>query len=305
VTLFVPGPWKSAEDCAREVGEVDAKLDWLPNDGGFAAAFGFARLPEPELKAVGEAPGAAIADMQLELDRQHDALLAVGKALGRAGGLAVRVEQSKASASMASWLEWMGSGHLVGRYRSLVLHIPMKGTLFTCGMHLFSRPDAQIELGAEPQAASDWITIFGCYQIGDDPLLLSGQTFSPDDATPPRPIERWPDHRFSAQNPCYNPFGIWRVGAPGSRRRAPGEKAYYFTPLLTDALLAEEENVGRPLTREEVQKVVEGTPFLELEHAEVRKTERERGWADIDHEHAWEQWSIVRLARGRSPPQPN
>src|SRR5512139_3415128 len=100
VTLFVPGPWKSAEDCARAVGGLEAKLEWIPNDRGFAAAFGFAQLPEAEVRAIGEAPGAAIVDTLLELDQDHDALLGIGKALARAGGVGVRVEQSKASAPM-------------------------------------------------------------------------------------------------------------------------------------------------------------------------------------------------------------
>lgn len=298
VTLFVPGPWGGAEACAGAVGVLAGTLGWIANDGRFGAAFAQAQLPEAELAAIDRAPGAAIVEAELELPAECPALAAIGQALQRAGGLGVRVEQSQAASAIGPWVERLASQDVMARYRSLVVHAasPGEGVLYTCGMHLFSRPDAQLALAANPAVASQWLAVLNCFQLEEDPVLATGHTFSPDEVTPRRPLERWPDHRHPAVHACHNPFGLWHAGPPGVGQRQATKLAIVFMPALAALLQAQEEQAGTPLDRDEVARLTHQAACITMTHEDARALERKRGYADLDPELAWEQWSVLRAA---------
>jgi hypothetical protein len=296
VTLFVPGPWERAEACARAVGEVAGALTWIPNDGAFGAAFTHAQLPEPEVLAIDRAPGAAIVETDLDLQAECAALVTIGQALQRAGGLGIRVEQSQAASGLGPWVERLASGDLMARYRTLVVHAGSsgEGVLYTCGMHLFSRPDAQLAVGANPAASSQWLTVLNCFQLDEDPALSTGHTFSPDAATPRRPLERWPDHRHPASHACHNPFGLWHAGQPDAARRPASKLAIVFMPALAVVLQTSEEKAEMALDRDEVERITHQAACITMTHEDARALERKRGYADLDPELAWEQWCVLR-----------
>lgn len=296
VTLFVPGPWSGAEACARAVGPVAGESTWIANDGRFGAAFTHAELPEAEVAAIDRAPGAAVVEAELDLPSECPALASFGEALRRAGGLGVRVEQSQVASGLGPWVERVASGEVMARYRALVAHVgsPGEGVLHTCGMHLFSRSDGQLPLGASPAVASQWLTVFNCFQLDEDPVLAIGHTFSPDAATPPRPLERWPDHRHPTRHPCHNPFGLWRAGQPGAERRPASRLAIVFMPSLAALLGSQEVKAGTALDRDEVERLTHQAACITMTHEEARALERRRGYADLDPELAWEQWCVLR-----------
>jgi len=121
------------------------------------------------------------------------------------------------------------------------------------------------------------------------------QVFSlPDAQTPRRVLRRWPDATYPRGHACHNPFGVWRLGASGEPGEPPRERAIVFMPALAVFLAAVEKANGKPLTRKQVEKMTREAPCITMEHAEAAKLQRERGYADLDPDHAWEQWQIAR-----------
>ncbi|MCB9633224.1 MAG: hypothetical protein H6721_13970 [Sandaracinus sp.] len=67
----------------------------------------------------------------------------------------------------------------------------------------------------------------------------------------------------------------------------------FILPLVT-LLQAKESQLGRGLTRDEVEALRDTAVVMNLELAHARAMERSRGYADLEPERAWEQWQIVR-----------
>src|SRR5438105_6229904 len=171
---------------------------------------------------VGRAPtddrgiaGRARAVVPVDLHRERSAIAKLGRVLASAGASAVRVEQSKAGYAIERWLELVDGSDPWTLYRAAVVVLVGKDEVTSCGMHVFSFADAQIRLDAQTdaRAANQLLAALNVYQIAEDPLLLSGHTFSPDRDNPKRVLHRWPDATYEPGHMCHNPFGIWRLGA--------------------------------------------------------------------------------------------
>ncbi|MCB9599011.1 MAG: hypothetical protein H6722_13525 [Sandaracinus sp.] len=67
-----------------------------------------------------------------------------------------------------------------------------------------------------------------------------------------------------------------------------------FILPLAALLRAKETQLGRGLTRDEVEALRDGAVVMNLELSHARAMERSRGYADLEPERAWEQWQIVR-----------
>lgn len=288
VTLFVPGPFTGPSSGPRGLPK-GVEVEWVENDGHFGEAFQFGPVSKELVRAIDAAPGALVLELKLELPAEVDVLREIGRVLEKAGALGVRFEQSKAPWPMREWRELVDEGAL---YRCAVVSITDRddGVLYTCGMHLFGRPDAQAPLGDD---AARVLNSFNQYQLDEDPMLLSGQTFRPDEDTPRSVLGRWPDHRYPASHPCHNPFGVWRLD-PNAQRHGQPELAITFMPPLVTLLLAAEEQAGKPLTRQQIEAIVENGVCMTMTHEDARALERKRGYADLDPELAWEQWQLVR-----------
>lgn len=288
VTLFVPGPFEGPSSAPRGL-PTGVEVEWVENDGHFGEAFQFGPVTPELVRAIDAAPGALVLELKLELPAEVEVLREVGRALEKAGALGVRFEQSKAPWPMREWRELVEDGALI-RCAVVAITDSEDGVLYTCGMHLFGRPDAQMPLGDD---AARVVNSLNQYQLDEDPLLLSGQTFRPDEDTPRSVLERWPDHRYPASHPCHNPFGVWRLD-PNGRRREHSEPALVFVPSIASVLLAAERESGGPLTRKQVEAIVEKGVCMAMPYDVARALERKRGYADLDPELAWEQWQIIR-----------
>jgi hypothetical protein len=74
-----------------------------------------------------------------------------------------------------------------------------------------------------------------------------------------------------------------------------------FIPALVALLIQAEELNGSPLTRNQVIAIRDNADCVMLPRSAKAEMEAERGYADIDPERCWEDWSIVRTrprARG-------
>ncbi|MBS2032016.1 MAG: hypothetical protein JST54_29225 [Deltaproteobacteria bacterium] len=67
-----------------------------------------------------------------------------------------------------------------------------------------------------------------------------------------------------------------------------------FVPSLAATLGAVETKNGRPLTREELEKLRDKSPCIAMKPRDAQEMERARGYADLDPELAWEQWQAYR-----------
>jgi hypothetical protein len=142
---------------------------------------------------------------------------ALARALEARGALAIRIEQSKLGFPIARWLQLVEADDPWALYRLAVVVLGGKTEAATCGMQFFSLPDAQVSLdrGFDAAAANALLGVLNVYQIAEDPLLLSGHTFSPDAESP----RRGPDANYPPGDTCHNPFGVWRLGPPGRNPR--------------------------------------------------------------------------------------
>lgn len=312
VRLFVPGTAATLPQWEGSLGRTGLVLDgesltskgvafralveWVENDGSFGQAFGFGTVTAEERRAIAGAGSALVLDLPVYLGaaRGEVAKLIVG--LGAAGALGARLEQSKLGWSVTRWVQALEGDDPWALYRSAVMVLEDRGVSRSCGMHAFGLPDAQVE--APAREANQLLGSLNVYQLAEDPVLVSGDTFAPDAETPRRRLERWPDDGYPQGHACHNPFGIWRLGPEGGRADRRGELRPVFLPALVVLLTAAEEKAGRPLRRDEVERVTSEGTCVMMAHADARKLEQHRGYADLEPGLAWNQWKLLREARG-------
>lgn len=225
--LLVPGPWPDGQpvvlalrdasfECSPASGDPirsgEVRVQWVGADG-LAPAFQWgARAPTPvELPAwVADQRGAVVLEVGLRVDEAHAALARIGRALRGAGGLAVRAEASGAACDLESWIRVFEAEDVARTFRLLVAIVGDSDSTFTCGMHLFDLPEAEIS-GLEATTAIEWVDALCLYQLLEEPTLSSGHTFRPDSEHERRYLERWPDPLHEVEDGRHNPFGVWRI----------------------------------------------------------------------------------------------
>jgi hypothetical protein len=309
--MLVPGPFRETGDVVAALGQrgLDAKpcepgalgageiRVEIIEDARLANGFSWGRrgrLPEEIVRRIGQHGRAALIEYGSRLDEHPQRVAALGRALRDAGGVAVRMEASGAASAWEPWIEQLESGQPHRLYASAVLLVGDKGgPFFTCGMHHFDLPDAEVEMD-DVQEATAWLDDFCVYQLADQPGLASGHTFRPHADAAPRAFDRWPDHRHHPNDGRHNPFGVWRFRRAGAIGPAGKKLVPTILPPLVTLLLRSERSKGHPLTEREVEEIVSKSPAVMMEPRDVLALERSRGYADVEPELAWEQWQIVR-----------
>lgn len=285
-----------AQSLTSETLGFRALVEWVENDGSFSHAFGHGTMSVEEQSAVGGAGSALVLDLPVYLGAAAERVAMLIAALGDAGALGVRLEQSMLGWPVARWIRALEGGDPWMLYRCAVVVLEDRGVSRSCGMHAFGLPDARVE--APPAEANQLLGVLNVYQLAEDPVLVSGDTFQPDVETPRRRLERWPDDGYPPGHVCHNPFGTWRLGAEGGEADSRSKLRPVFIPALVAVLAAAEEKAGRRLHREEVERLTgEGTCMM-MTHADAQKVERSRGYADLEPELAWGQWQVLRDSRG-------
>lgn len=322
VTLFVPGrppslaEWANAlragsqgaqawalsgERLSGQASEHAAQVEWIANDGAFGTAFSFGNVPDDELGPIDRAPGALVLRWPVDLLDGRLAIVSAVRALQRAGGLAVRVEQSKLGWGIGRWLELFAADDPWAWHRGAVVFLRGDGALQSCGMHAFSRPDAWVALADTPSDEPDQLqhlgSILNVYQLAEDPVLRSGETFSAEAGAPRRRLERWPDLGYPEGDSCHNPYGVWRLGAPGGTARPLPELEPMPTLSLLVMLQAVQAKQDAPLTAAQVASLRDQNPCIALQPRDALMMERARGYADLNPELVWEQWRALRGSR--------
>lgn len=294
VTLFVPGVAPAA--WSRPLGP-GYQGEWIANDGEFGKAFSFGTVAPDVIAAIDAAPGALVVHCPVDLREGREAIVTMVERLRDAGGIAVRIEQSKVGWDVHRWLELFTSDDPWAWHRGAVMFLHGDGTLRSCGMHAFSLPDVCVPIDGDPRALQELASTLDVYQLAEDPVLRSGQTFAPDAETARRVIERWPDDGYPPDHPCHNPYGVWRLGPPGGAARPVGNLVFVFTPALCAILTALERQHRAPLDQAQVVAARDQAACIATEPRDARKLEHARGYADLEPDLAWEQWQVMRSNR--------
>lgn len=67
-----------------------------------------------------------------------------------------------------------------------------------------------------------------------------------------------------------------------------------FIPALIVVLIDKEQDMGRELTRDEVESIRDGTTAIRLQAEAAEDIIRERGYRDIDPENVWREWQAYK-----------
>ena len=229
VTLFVPGTPRSAKAWSAKLGVEGLRLpgpvevEWIENDGEFGKAFSFGTVAPAAVAKIDAAPGALVLQWTIDLRDGRGQIVGAVERLRDAGALAVRVEQSKLGWEVSRWLELFGSDAALAWHRGAIAFLHGDRAMQSCGMHAFSLPDVRIVLDGDPGELQELASMLDLYQLAEDPVIRSGETFAPDRETPRRVIERWPDTEYPPGHACHNPYGVWRLGPPGGTARSLGD----------------------------------------------------------------------------------
>ena len=295
ITLFVPGRWTSLGEVEHVLPVVPFSIEreWIPNpgDGSFGQAFSFGTCSADEVRAIEGARGAVVLHLPVDLHVHRAAIATLAVALGSAGALGFRIEQSKLGFAAEVWSERLSAESSLSLFRIAVVTLSSKSTTRTLGLHAFSLPDVEIE--ATGDEAGRWLDVLALYMIDEDPVLASGHTFAPDAETPRRMIEWWPDTNYPEGHVCNNPFGVLRLGPPVTRGRPQTELRMTFVPALRALLGAARKQKDAPLTPEEILAIRDRGSCIAMDPRRAREMERARGYSDIDPERAAECWSAV------------
>lgn len=309
VTLFVPGAPATLADWNQALArrglrlhdghlqgdgiDVTVEAQWIANDGAFGQAFSFGTVEPDIVGTIDRAPGALVLHWPIDLREGRTKIVATVAHLQAAGAHAVRLEQSKLGWEATRWLELFSSSDPAAWHRGAVMYLGSDGALQSCGMHAFSLPDVRIELDGDAPELQELAEQLNRYQLAEDPVIRSGQTFAPDRETPRRRVERWPDAEYPTDHSCHNPYGVWRVGPAGTTARSLPDLVPVFMPTLHALLRALEQQHG-PLTKQQVESVRDGGACIAMSPRDAQHVERSRGYADFEPELAWEQWQLVR-----------
>jgi hypothetical protein len=288
VTLLAPGATRSFKP------PRGFEAEYVENDGGFGEAFSFGTVPPASRAQIDACAGAMVVYGFEPLHEAHERYATLAAALKEAGALALRIEQSKAGWLIDQWIDFARRGDPVSLHRLSVIVLSGKKSLQSCGMHVFGLPDTQLDVDADAERI---LTELNLYQLAEAPIFLSGHTFAPDAKTAKRELIRWPDLQYPPSHSCHNPFGVWRLGAPGKRSGLAPAKPMVFMPALTALLMAAEEKQGSPLTEKEVVAMRDRAVCMAMAPEDAQRHERARGYFDLEPELIWEQWSAWRAAR--------
>ncbi|WP_212023913.1 hypothetical protein [Citrobacter portucalensis] len=67
-----------------------------------------------------------------------------------------------------------------------------------------------------------------------------------------------------------------------------------FIPALIAVLIDKEQDMGRELTRDEVESIRDDATAIRLPTESAEDIIRERGYRDIDPENVWREWQAYK-----------
>ena len=172
---------------------------------------GGGRIADAELAAIAKHRHTLYcvsSDASIETARQ---MLRFGSALLRAGGLAVKIESSGAAHSATRWKRLADSNELFDLYTAFVTLIGGADWFYSCGMHVFGLPDAEVPRELNVGDATHLLNVFNYYLLAESPSLSDGHTFSVGAGAPRFRLRKTACDTYEVKHAFHNPFGMWRL----------------------------------------------------------------------------------------------
>ncbi len=198
------------------------EFEIYPHDANLRRAFMYAGqdwITEPELAQIDAhrhtvyvlGPGG-------NLDNAREMML-ITNGLLNAGGLAVKVESTGKAFRREDWARMCeGKGPLVLYDAYVVFSVDRDGeqsTVYSCGMHNLGYHDAIMTGDLPPQEAVALLDTFLKYLLVEQPAIGDGHTFSLAPDAPTYRLHLEPCALYPAEDPFFNPFGMWRLEKQG------------------------------------------------------------------------------------------
>ncbi|WP_242524613.1 DUF4261 domain-containing protein [Metabacillus sp. cB07] len=132
----------------------------------------------------------------------------VGAGLLKAGGIAVKIENSGVALSKEIWLELQNNHEFSLIYSHFVNLVGDNDLFYSCGMQFFGLPDVIITSNLASRDAANLINHFNLYNLVERPTIKNGETFSIGQNTPITKIQLSDDSRYDKDDLFYNKFGL-------------------------------------------------------------------------------------------------
>ena len=141
-----------------------------------------------------------------------------GNAILKSGGTGIKVETTGKAFTKEHWTELLTDFEESNLYQMYVLDSISDGkeTTYTCGMHNLGFKDS-IVYNEEFQDSVNLLSIFGYYQLIDNPEIHFGQTFSTDMESPIFEIIEEKNQPNFGDELFENPYGMWKLERKANR----------------------------------------------------------------------------------------
>ncbi len=230
IILGLPGQWTTRSDIATSIAHLsdglifagkvllDTKtnqsyqLDIYEHDSDLAQAFALAgrrSLTESDLAAIDAHTHTLYVTGKGGTSERAKQVMEVGTRIVRAGALAVKVESTGVAHSAHDWQRLTVAPEPSALYFAYVTLIGDHERFYSCGMHNLGLPDVIVPGTLAPNDAAQLLETFLLYLFLEQPNLKQGHTFSINAQAPRYRLQLAPCTFYAANDPFYNPFGMW------------------------------------------------------------------------------------------------
>jgi Domain of unknown function (DUF4261) len=233
--ICIPGPWDDSRETAEAIitttagkyifaGEklfcpsakdhIEMEID-DPADNleiAFRLA-GQGKITDGTLEKIAYHKSIAYLHFPLDIIEQRSRLKDFTEVIARAGGMAIKLESSGIAHDWDRWFTLIGSENLFDTYCASVVLVGDEQNYYSCGMHIFGLPEAQVSNSTPIDEAADLLNRFNIWQILERPEMESGHTFSLTEESQYFELELIRDERHPEDELFHNPQGIWNLAA--------------------------------------------------------------------------------------------
>jgi hypothetical protein len=199
---------------AHPKGNDHVELEFYDAHDQIAEAFEFGgqgKLSDATLDQIAEHRSVVYLHFPFDIASQKERMVKFTEVLSRSGGIAVKIETSGIAHDWARWFELLRSDNPFDTYCASVVLVGDEHFYYSCGMHNFGLPDAQISNRFDAVEGADLINRFNYWQIVEKPVLKAGHTFSLTENSPHFRLELSKDKRHSEDDLFYNPNGLFEL----------------------------------------------------------------------------------------------
>lgn len=199
---------------AHPKGKDHVELEFYDADEQMTEAFEFGgqgKLSDKTLDRIANHKSVVYLHFPSDIVSQKERIIKFTEVLSKCGGIAVKLETSGVAHEWERWFERLRSDNPFDTYCASVVLVGDKDFYYSCGMHNFNLPDAQISNSFDAPEAADLINRFNYWQIVEKPALKAGHTFSLTENSPHFQLESSKDERHSEDELFYNQHGLWEL----------------------------------------------------------------------------------------------